>query len=390
MPHTDMTSCPSDDALSQYLDGGLSPGTRPDLERHLAVCPACLDILRLLQGDPALARPAAPAPARRPALRIAAAALALGVGAAAWIRSRDATPPPPAANPAVLRVPAWPSGATPLPASAWAAGGVDLVAEAGADARLGRDAKGHPVVDLKRGEIWIAASREISLEAEAGPLVLRDAEVWVSRRTDPAPLATLLFKESQAAEGDTLSVVVLQGLAVWKGRPLLPGQTLEIRHGVETVAEAAPGRLDALRAGRSRRLEALEGWRDLLPPGERLDRTRPEAALAMGALGPPYRILIRLEAREAATEVAVALPTPEGLRQWTTRLPSRTRTPDSLLELAADGEIFTARIDGIPVLSVPQARLASCLETASGHPGIRSWGGGLRVARASLWTEPTP
>lgn len=74
-----MTACPDDETLATLLEDRLDAPTREAVERHVAACPSCLDVVAA--ALPARAAPAGPRRVPLPAAGLAAAAgLALVVG----------------------------------------------------------------------------------------------------------------------------------------------------------------------------------------------------------------------------------------------------------------------------------------------------------------------
>jgi hypothetical protein len=176
-------------------------------------------------------------------------------------------------------------------------------------------------------------------------------------------------------------VIPLEGLLRWPGGEAGPGLVLSCSAAGIRTAPVASERLTALRRDRLQRLKALGTWRDLLPAGTILDAKAPAETFSE-AFPLRWRLLLRLERRNPATEVAVLLPTPGGTRQWTVRLPSRSLSPDADLEILADGSRFLARLDGRTLMDLPADGMAGSLEPVPGKtsPGLRSWGGAVTAS----------
>ncbi len=375
--------CPTPDLLAAYADRALPAEAASGLEAHAAACPVCLDALRLLT-DPRGRTVGLPRSHRPLLLRAAAVLLAVSLSALAWRGLRYETPRPGPTFPASSSFPAWPQAPQALAPAGWTAAGIDIVPQPGARLSLAQDGQGHPLVRLQAGAAWIRGSEALRLQTPAGSLPLSGAEVWVEAPSSPV-LSWLFLGEARAADAPELMIVPLEGRVGQAG----PGQALAFSAGNVSITPIPMERLAALRRARLQRLKALGAWRDLLPAGSVLDAGTPAEAFS-GAFPVRWRLLLRLEGRNPATEVAVLLPTPGGTRQWAVRLPSRSRAADADLEILSDGTRFLARLDGRTLMDLPAGMMAGSLEPAgeNASPGLRSWGGAVTVASARLQELP--
>lgn len=386
--------CPSPSLLASYADRALPAEAVEALEDHAASCPDCRDALRLLT-DPR-GRPAA-TPRRPYLLQAAAVLMAASLSTLAWQILRTPgpgeTPGPTPSLPSGTSKPAWPKAPQALASTGWASEGTDIVPLPGTRMTLARDTQGAPWVSLQAGGAWIRGggggdlgSEALRLRTPAGPLALPGTEVWAEASPSPTPSSSrLLLSEARAGEeGTPLRVIPLDGTLRWPGGEAGPGLALSCSAAGITTALVAPEHLAALRRDRLQRLKTLGSWRDLLPTGTVLDAAAPSLSFREGLEGSRWRLLLRLERRNPATEVAVLLPTPGGTGQWTVRLPSRSLSPDADLEILSDGIRFLARLDGRTLMDLPVEAMAGSLEPAAekASPGLRSWGGAVTVASA--------
>ena len=371
-----MGPCPSQERLSAYGEGGLSPGDREALERHAAACPDCMEFLlhlgRALETSETSARPA---------WVWRAAAIALVVCAIpGWMLLRSDKPAMhPEAGQAAPNLDLLPEGALGSPETpcAYLNRGIDLMLTAGARAMSQPTGR----LRLETGTLWLEArGREnpAILEIGAHALIVREGALC-ARRVEPRRTAcAFLIREARAGDDVSAEVWILDGTA-----------QLEAGVGIRSVVAGV------------KLLLTPSGWVEARTSQEELEGLREERLLAAAALsgrdplsgtvGPapgPYRWVTTLTAREPSAELKLTLPIEGVWYDWVIGMASAPARAKEVVEVTWDGSRMTGCVNGRLLFSCRREELARLLPPSGDRSWkLSAWNGKVAVSQSRLVKE---
>lgn len=379
-----MDPCPGPERLGAYVERTPDAGARAALERHLARCTDCRNLVVALAGDgtPASRRPLAPWFAAAAALLLVATAFR-GIP----LESRPAKPDPSASR--KLRA-AWEPGESLLASKAVSRlldDGSRIALDRGGDLLL--KAPGRLV--LRGGALWVRTGTG-ALEVEADGVRVRMLDGEAVLRMPVPGRQTGLWRDAEASASEGLTALALSGfveILLPQGPIVLPAGWTLAGHAtapLPPVERAAwTGWLEPLRRIESRSGTSLEAW---------LGRS---AALSAGAS--PARLPLPMPA-SSGTSLALRIATggvrgdlglafPAGDRHACWILPAATLSSGTAcLEIRREGDRVLFRLDDRTVGGADLDGAAATGPWADG-PGLVLWGGSAELleARSETWTE---
>lgn len=345
--------CFPQETLAAYQEGALPASEQEALERHAARCGSCRGVLLLIGLQDIQA------PARRPGLWAAAAAVLLCAGLG-WVLLRQESRDIPQERRLPETVSQLPSGTLQAP-GAYLARGTDLVLEAGS-----RVVSEGGRLRLEGGRIWLEASAPAVLELPGASVTLRGA---IAARARPSPQVSWFLGDACAGEEILAELWVLRGEAAVavQGRKLLlqAGRKLALVPGGFREIATAESEIPALAESRLAALASAPGQEPAGSP-------------------PAWRWVTVLSGRDASAELGFTMRIAGAWWQWVAGLAAVPPKPREVVELAWDGEKLTARVDGAARFSADRAHLQEFLKPAGSGWGVSAWGAPVTIVQSRM------